>query len=124
MLRKKIVSFLALMPLLCCIANAQITGGIRGTVSDASGAAVPKGTVTLTSLETKQVRTQPLNERGEFSFDLLTVGMYEVKVESPGFAATAAQSPVRTGEVSSLAFKLEVGRVSETVQVSDAVAQA
>ena len=104
-------------------AFGQITGGLRGTVSDSTGGAVPKATVTLTNLETKAVRTQSVNDRGEFAFELLTVGNYQVKAESPGFAGSVTQAQVRTGEVASVAFRLEVGTVSETVQVSDAVAQ-
>jgi outer membrane receptor protein involved in Fe transport len=104
-------------------AFGQITGGLRGAVSDPTGAAVPKAMVTLTSLDTKQARTQSTNESGEFSFELLPIGNYEVKVESAGFAASVTQAQVRTGEESFVAFKLEVGQVSQTVEVSTAVAQ-
>src|SRR6266478_6196115 len=104
-------------------AFGQITGGLRGTVSDASGAAVPKTTVTLTNLETRQVRIQAVNERGEFTFELLTVGDYTVKAAAAGFSASETQAQVRTGEESFVAFKLEVGQVSQTVEVSSAVAQ-
>jgi hypothetical protein len=104
-------------------AFGQITGGVRGTVSDATAAAMPKSIVTLTNLETKNVRTQEANERGEFTFELLTVGDYEVKASATGFAASVTHAQVRTGEEVFVAFRLEIGRVSETVQVSSAVAQ-
>ncbi|PWT98710.1 MAG: hypothetical protein C5B51_28605 [Terriglobia bacterium] len=103
--------------------HAQITGGLRGTVSDPTGAAVSKANVTLTNVATKQVRTQAVNERGEFTFELLGVGDYEVKAEASGFASSITQATVRTGEVASVAFRLEVGSITQTVQVSDAVAQ-
>src|SRR5579872_6562261 len=77
----------------------QITGGLRGTVSDPSGAVVPRAKVTLTNLETRQARTQSANEVGEFSFELLPIGNYQVKAEATGFAASATQAEVRTGEV-------------------------
>ena len=104
-------------------AFGQITGGLRGAVSDPTGAAVPKAVVTLTSLDTKQARTQSTNESGEFSFELLPIGNYEVKAESAGFAASITRAQVRTGEEAFVAFKLEVGQVSQTVEVSGAVAQ-
>ena len=104
-------------------AFGQITGGLRGTVSDPTGAAVAKSTVTLTNLETKQVRTQAVNDRGEFTFELLTVGDYVVKAEAAGFSASETHAQVRTGEEAFVAFKLEVGQVSQTVEVSSAVAQ-
>jgi Carboxypeptidase regulatory-like domain len=104
-------------------AFGQITGGLRGTVSDPTGAAVPKATVTLTNLGTKQLRTQSVNDSGEFSFELLGIGDYEVKAEAAGFAASVTQAQVRTGESAFVAFHLEVGQVSQTVEVSGAVAQ-
>jgi hypothetical protein len=115
---------IAIAPLFICAGlHAQITGGLRGTVSDPTGAAVSKATVTLTNVAIKQARTQAVNERGEFTFELLTPGDYEVKAESPGFSASLTQAQVRTGEEAFVAFKLEVGSVTQSVQVSDAVAQ-
>jgi len=102
--------------------HAQITGGLRGTVSDPSGAAVPKTKMTLTNLETNQARTQSANDSGEFAFELLLAGDYEVKAEAAGFAAATTRAPVRTGEETSLAFRLEVGQVTQSVEVSTAAA--
>ena len=124
MSRKAARLMIAIAPLFICAGLfAQITGGLRGTVSDPTGAAVPKATVTLTNVATKQVRTQAVNERGEFTFELLTPGDYEVKAESAGFSASITQAQVGAGGEEFVAFKLEVGRITETVQVSDAVAQ-
>jgi hypothetical protein len=102
---------------------AQITGGIRGTVSDPSGATLSKASVTITSLETHQARTQVVNNAGEFNFDLLSVGNYEVKAEAVGFTASSTRVLVKTGEISSVPFKLEVGAVTETVEVSGLASQ-
>src|SRR6202171_3035353 len=83
--RKAALLMITFAPLFFCAGlHAQITGGLRGTVSDPTGAAVPKANVTLTNVATKQARTQPVNERGEFTFELLTPGDYEVKAESAG----------------------------------------
>jgi len=46
-----------------------------------------------------------------------------VKVEASGFSAAAAQAQVRTGEEAFVAFKLTVGQVTQSVEVSTAVAQ-
>ena len=116
-------STIILVPLVFCAGlEGQITGGIRGTVSDPTGAAVSTAKVTLTNLGTRTTRTQAVNESGEFTFELLTIGDYEVKAEAAGFAASLTQAPVRTGEYSLVSFKLEIGQVSETVEVSTAVA--
>ena len=104
-------------------AYGQITGGIRGTVSDPTGSPVPRATVTLTNLETRAVRTQPANQSGEFTFELLTIGAYEVKAQSAGFAMSVARAQVKTGEESFVAFKLEVGQTTQTIEVTGAVSQ-
>jgi carboxypeptidase family protein/TonB-dependent receptor-like protein len=104
-------------------ADGQITGGLRGTVSDPTGAAVPKANVTLTDLDTKQTRAQSVNDAGEFSFELLKLGNYEVKVEAAGFAASTTQAEVKAGEYAFVTFKLEVGQVTQTVEVSTAVSR-
>jgi outer membrane receptor protein involved in Fe transport len=117
-------SSIALLLLLTCGGlNAQITGGLRGTVSDASGAVVPNASITLTSLETKQKRTQTSTSSGEFAFDLLAIGAYEVQADAPGFGSEKAQAEVKTGETASVAFKLQVGSLSQAVEISSAVAQ-
>jgi hypothetical protein len=102
--------------------HGQITGGLRGTVSDATGAVVPKAKMTLTNLETNQVRTQTANDSGEFAFELLLAGDYEVKAEAQGFAAAVSRAQVRTGEETSVAFRLDVGQVTQSVEVSTAAA--
>ncbi|MCC6586174.1 MAG: TonB-dependent receptor [Bryobacterales bacterium] len=107
---------------LASVASAQITGELRGTLTDPSGGAIPNATVTLTSVETKLERSQLSNAAGTVAFGLLQVGNYEVRAEAPGFRAAIAQAQVRTGEVASVALTLEVGQVSETVTVSGAAA--
>jgi outer membrane receptor protein involved in Fe transport len=107
----------------CVNLSAQITGALRGTVSDASGSSIPKAKVTLTNLETRQVRTQDVNLQGEFNFELLTVGSYQVKAEAAGFASSETTALVQTGEPRAVAFKLEVGNVNQVVEVTSAVSQ-
>jgi hypothetical protein len=118
---KLVICLVAL--LLCTGLHAQITGGLRGTVSDPTGSGVPKATVTLTNLETRQARAQSTSSQGEFNFELLAIGTYEVRAEAAGFAASVAQAEVRTGEEASVAFRLEVGQVSQTLEVRGAAAQ-
>lgn len=103
--------------------SAQITGDLRGTVSDASGAAVPKATITLTSDATKQSRKQITNAQGEFTFPLLQAGTYAVKAESSGFSVANTKAEVKAGEVAAVNFKLQVGAVTTEVEVSGAVAK-
>ena len=108
---------------LCVSLHAQITGGLRGKVVDASGGAITSAKISLKSTETGQVRERSVNREGEFSFDLLQIGSYEVSAEAAGFSRAVATAPVRTGETASVTLNLEVGQVSQTVEVTGAVHQ-
>ena len=101
----------------------QITGDLRGTVSDSSGGAVTASKITLINLETGESRTTTVNSDGGFNFALLRIGRYEVRAEAPGFRVSSAQGEVKTGEVTSVRFVLEVGSITETVTVTGAVQQ-
>ncbi len=118
--RSLIVFFLFLAAM--NISFGQITGDLRGSVADGSGSAIPGAKVTLKSLETGQVRTAEVGGDGTFSFPLLKIGLYEVNAESTGFRTSSAQAEVKTGEISTVRFALEIGSISETVEVTaDAV---
>ncbi|MEP7363965.1 MAG: carboxypeptidase regulatory-like domain-containing protein, partial [Acidobacteriota bacterium] len=103
------------------VAHGQITGDLRGLVLDAQAGAVSQAKVTLKSLETGETRLGNASGTGVFHFNLLKIGRYDVRVEAAGFRTATAQVEVRTGEVAGLHFTLEVGQVSETVTVNDAV---
>lgn len=68
-------------------ARAQGSGEITGTVTDPSGAILPKAQVTLTNLGTGQSRTAPTNSAGLFDFTGIDVGKYSLTVKTSGFAA-------------------------------------
>ncbi len=103
--------------------QAQITGAVRGAVNDGSGAVIPRASVQLTNLETQAMRSTKTGAQGEFVFDLLTTGGYQLQVEAPGFKAEKSRVEVRTGEIASVIFGLSVGRLTESVDVSGAVAR-
>ena len=85
-------------------AFGQITGGLRAAVSDPSGAPVPKAMVTLTSLDTKQARTQSTNDSGEFSFEVLPIilSSYGVAAGRDTPAVSRSRFPLNTNRASAL----------------------
>ena len=101
-------------------AFSQITGELRGTILDSTASVVPGVRVSLTSVETGETRNQSADAEGRFAFALLKVGTYEVRAEKEGFRTAVARADVRTGEIASVRLNLEVGQVTETVQVTDA----
>src|ERR1700737_2993156 len=64
--------------------QGETTSAIIGQVSDASGAAVPRATVTITNRETGLRRSASTDESGRFNFPQLKPGAYSVKGEAEG----------------------------------------
>ena len=79
-----LVSFQFLLPQIA-FSQGETTSAIVGQVSDASGAAVPGATVTVTNKETGLKRSATTDDSGRFNFPQLKPGTYSVKVEAEGF---------------------------------------
>jgi hypothetical protein len=101
------------------LAHAQVTtSDIIGTVTDATGAALPNATVTLKSLATNQSRSVTTDASGNYTFTLLQPGHYSVTVTSSGFKSTSvADLGVEAGDRARSDVKLQLGDVNETVSV-------
>lgn len=94
---------------------------VQGIVADQSGAVIPGATVTLTNRDTGVQQTLSTNETGLFSFTLLPVGNYDVRCETEGFKTEVASDVrVETGAQVRIDFSMEVGEVTETVEVEAA----
>jgi carboxypeptidase family protein len=67
-------------------AGAQaLYGSMVGTVTDATGSAVPGAAVTAVHLQTNQTRTTTTTGAGVYSFPTLPSGSYTVSVSLSGF---------------------------------------
>jgi hypothetical protein len=94
------------------------TGALLGTLKDPSGAVVPNATVTLTSLDTAQVRTATTSADGTYKFGLLPPGNYSLKFESAGFNAVEVPTvTVAVTETAVLDQTLQVGAQTQEVEV-------
>ena len=88
----RIVRACSLPVLLASAALAQTsTGGVSGTVRDASGAVAPQAQLTLTNLETNERREQKSDERGLFSFTALQPARYRLEAAREGFKTFALE---------------------------------
>src|ERR1700722_15336630 len=65
-------------------AGQQITGSLRGTVSDPSGAIVPSATVTAKQIETGLTREAITDRQGEYVLVELPIGHYQLGVQAKG----------------------------------------
>ena len=101
------------------LAGAQATtADLVGRVTDGSGAVLPGATVTVTHTGTSQMRTQVTSDTGDYAFNLLPIGTYDIKIELEGFKAQAARMVLASGDRARVDGRLELGTVSETVQVT------
>src|SRR5262245_6555796 len=112
------VVFFGVMPAL-----AQTQAGISGVIRDASGAVIPGVTVTVTNPATNFARSAISNEAGVYNIPSLQPGTYSVKVELAGFR-TITQNGVelQVQQAARIDFTLQVGEVSETVEVAGTTA--
>src|SRR5580704_13282454 len=111
-------SFFAVLFLSGLSLLGQTLGEISGTVVDPSGAGVPNSVVTLTNTATNAVRTTNSNEQGLYTFTSVPPGTYTVKVEHPGFKTTTSNVEVQVQQSVRLDLTLQVGQVSELIEVS------
>ncbi len=112
----------ALLAAAPCALHAQtFRGSISGSVTDASGAAIPGATVTVTENATAAEHKAAATGAGEYSFQDLPLGAYTVTVTAPSFGTAKVDNvPVSAGVVYSLPLKLNVAQAAETVEVSAA----
>ncbi|HEY0263138.1 MAG TPA: carboxypeptidase regulatory-like domain-containing protein [Granulicella sp.] len=111
------VLLLALMA--CGTGWAQASGSLVGTVMDNQGAAVPGATVVYTNAGTNETRTATSDPSGNYQFLQLQPGMYKVTVSAPGFKQFVRSNiEVTLNNATRIDTPMEVGAVSETVEVS------
>lgn len=114
-----ILPFLLALTLCALPAAAQVLyGTIVGTVSDPTGAAVPKATVTVVNTATGMTREVTTDDTGYFSIPNLLQGTYDVSVTASGFKPfTRRGVSVLTNTVTRVEVALEVGPITESVTV-------
>ena len=112
-----LVSLLAVSSL-----RAQLdTSEVLGTVHDASGGPVPSASVTLSNVDTGTEVKTTTNSAGEYNFFSVKIGRYTVTVEATGFSkATSNNIEVAVGARQRVDMSLQVGVVTESVQVNAA----
>ncbi len=94
------------------------TGQITGRIADQSGAPVPGVALTITEATTGVKRAVETNADGYYTAPSLTPGPYSVFVEHGGFKPVLRSGiELQVGQDLRLDFSLELGAVSEKVEV-------
>lgn len=107
-------------PLRMAFAQSSTTGAIGGVVSDTNGALLPGSTVTVKSVDNGTVRTVKTNGSGEYRVSELVPGVYTATFVSDGFKGYDESSiTVTVGSISNVSPKLQIGSVTDKVEVTD-----
>ena len=119
---KPALSVVSLVLLFASTVSAQnFRGGIKGVVTDESGAILASSIVKATNEATGLVNSTISSSAGEFSFLDMPLGEYSVEVVQSGFETLKIRGiRVSGGTVYDLPVKLSVARVSSSVEVSAA----
>ncbi|MDX1983540.1 MAG: TonB-dependent receptor, partial [Bryobacteraceae bacterium] len=118
-MRKIHLIFAAILAMLAATLSAQTYGEITGIVTDPTGAAIAGAEVVITNIATNQVRQSTTSESGAFSVPFLVPGQYKIEAKSAGFKQSVAnERTLQVGDVMRVDFALEVGAVSESVEVA------
>ena len=101
----------------------ETSAGLQGTVKDPTGAMVVKAQVEVASpalIGTKKAET---DQGGYYRFANLPPGSYTLTVTAAGFRAFKQERiPLEVGHLPTIEVRLEIGAVSETVEVSSQAA--
>jgi hypothetical protein len=127
MLSKKIALF---FPLVLLVAGllvsspvlAQSTATLQGTVTDSKGDLVPNASVTVRNRSTSFERITQTDTDGNYQLAALPVGVYTIEVKVEGFKTQVVDNvTVEVARTVVQNFQLDVGAISEQVQVSSDV---
>ena len=117
---------LSLWAAVCMIpqADAQLTTAtVTGTVTDASGAAIPDAMLSLENVGRGVIRTATSGAGGRFSFDFVAVGTYRLTASQSGFNNAARTGlELSAGQVLDLPIQLEIKQQTQSVEVTAEVA--
>jgi hypothetical protein len=100
-------------------AQSSPTGTLTGTIADTSGAVLPGVVVVATNSQTGATQQSVSGTDGEWRITGLPVGSYEVTFELDGFKKLVRNGiTLDAGSVRTVPVSLEVGAVTEVVQVT------
>src|SRR5213593_3577523 len=101
-------------------AYAQTVGAsLRGTVTDPSGAVIPRASVEIRSVETGATRALSTDEGGRWREPVLLPGEYELRVSAAGFQTVVRKGiHLAVGQDAVIDLRLELGATGTAISVT------
>jgi len=109
----------AFFALIAALAHASIFGTVRGLVHDSQHRPIAGATVSLTAVGSDFTKQTATDQSGEFRFDAVAVGNYDVSVAEPGFESAIQRIAVLPDSAPILHFELHIAAVTQSVKVSE-----
>jgi carboxypeptidase family protein/TonB-dependent receptor-like protein len=105
--------------------RAQVLyGSLVGTVTDQSGAVIPKAQVRASSPATGEVREVTTDAEGRYTIGNVVAGTYDLQVSAPGFRQVTTTGVTATiNTVTRVDVQMELGSQTQEVTVSGSAAQ-
>lgn len=95
----------------------QIQGNVSVQVLDSSGSVVPGAKLKLVEVGTNDTRTNMSLGAGAFNFNHLKIGNYTLTVSKEGYKSSIYNLEVQAAQTTDVKAMLEVGKVTEVVEV-------
>lgn len=105
-------------------AQQSSPGKIAGTVKDANGAAVSGAAVSLLHPQQALLRTAATDTSGNFSFDGVPTGSYEIRITQGGFDTRRVSAQVANDKTTRMEIVLQVAPISSQLTVTAETGQA
>lgn len=103
---------------LCGLYGQQLNGTIVGSVVDPSGSLIPNAQITVTNKETNAARETRSDGAGNYIISFLPAGSYKITASVSGFREkTVDNETLQVGQTLRVDFAMEVGNVTEKVEV-------
>ncbi len=97
----------------------EVSAGITGAVTDATGGAVAQAAVTARDVDRGTTWNTTTNEQGIYFFPRVPPGNYELRIEAKGFK-TAVRSDIvlEVNQRARVDMSMEIGAVTESIEVT------
>jgi hypothetical protein len=119
MLKPRWFGYACLISLSCEFLSAQTGAGqIQGTITDASGAVVPRAAVTLENVKTENRFQAVTSEVGAYLFPSVVPGEYNLVIVAPGMQKWEGKTTLVAGQNAVIHAALQVARSAEQVTVA------
>ncbi|MBM3747906.1 MAG: TonB-dependent receptor, partial [Acidobacteria bacterium] len=120
---KRALCVFALVLLAGLLLGQEFRATLSGRVLDPSGAAVPGARIQAVNTANNETATAATDTSGAYTVPFLRPGVYRMNVTAQGFKAYNRENiTLQVGQIAGIDVTLEVGEVTESVQVTAEVA--